>query len=157
METEDTPTQKDSHQTILRLISALFSAPYLPLSLLSFLAMVILTDFAYVLLREPLAYWYDYSREIVRPIGGFNFGPLPALGIHIVYIAVVWGILQILNRKISFILWSGLVLLHLSTFILVPPVCNYDLRRILPDWLCYFNRDVVTFVIGSIIGLVLSR
>jgi hypothetical protein len=157
METEDTPTQKDSHQTILRLISALFSAPYLPLRLLSFLAVVILTDFAYVLLREPLAYWYDYSREAVRPIGGFNFGPLPALGLHILYIAVVWGVLRILNRKVSFVLWFGLLLLHLSTFILVPPVCNYDLQRILPAWLCYFNRDLVTFVIGLIIGLVLSK
>jgi len=156
METNENPESRENHQTVLRLVTSLFKGPYLSFGLISFLALVVLTDYAYVLLREPLVYWFDYRREAIRAFGGFKTSPFLALGIYLFYIAIIWVVLRVLNRRISIVIWSGLLVLHLSSFIIVPPTCNYDTLRIFPAWLCYINRDVVNFVIGLILGLVLS-
>jgi len=53
MEANKNPEPKDIHQTILRLITGIFVGPYLPAGLIVFLALAILTDYTYVLIREP--------------------------------------------------------------------------------------------------------
>jgi len=158
METNENPEQKDIHQTILRLITGIFVGPYLPASLMVFLALAILTDYAYVLIREPKIYWIDYGREGVHAMGGFQFHPLVALAVYLIYGALILGILRILNRKISIIFWSAAVILHSSTFILVSPMCNNRTLQPFPYWfLCKYNNIIIPLIIGSIIGVALSK
>lgn len=156
MEINENPKQKDLRQAVVRLISNLLSGPFLPTSLLVLLALIVLTDYAYVLMREPLVYWYDYSRESITSLGWFQYGPFVAIGVYLVYIVVVWVILRNINRRVSIVIWSGLLVWHLSTFIIYPPTCNYDMLRLLPDQLCFIHPDIFIFVIGAIVGLVLS-
>jgi hypothetical protein len=158
MERNENPEAKDVHQKILRLVTGIFEGPYLPAGLMVFLALAILTDYTYVLIREPKMYWIDYSREALNAIGGYEFSPLIALGFYLIYIAVVWVVLRILNRKISIILWSGAVILHSSTFIKVSPICSKGNLQTFPYWfLCQYDFIIVPLIIGAIIGSVLSK
>jgi hypothetical protein len=158
METNENPEPKDLHQTILRLITGIFVGPYLPAGLIVFLALAILTDYTYVLIREPKIYWIDYSREALNAVGGYEFSPLIALGVYLIYISIVWVVLRILNRKISIILWSGATILHSSTFIKHSPVCGDAIVQTFPYWLlCQYDFLIVPLAIGAIIGVVLSR
>jgi hypothetical protein len=156
MELNEDPLPTEPNPLILRLVTKLFGRPNLPARLGVFLTLLILTDYAYSLLREPVIYWFDYSRTVHNPLAGFRFGPFVALAIYLVYAAVLWLVLRILNRKIAITLWGGFVLLHLSTFILYPPFCSYDAQQIFPDWLCHPDRNVVVFIIGLILGLALA-
>ncbi len=155
MEPNEDPTSNDTNPIILRMVKALFGKPYLPVRLVVFLVLVILTDFAYVLLREPAIYWFDYRRD-TNPLGAFRFGPFAALGIYLVYIAILWAVLRILNRKIAIALWGGFTLLHISTFILYPPSCSYATQLVFPSWLCQIDGAWVAIIIGIILGLALA-
>lgn len=158
METNQHPEPKDIHQTILRLITSIFVEPYLPTGLLVFLALAILTDFTYVLLREPKIYWIDYRQEALNAIGGYERGPLFALGFYLIYTALVWLLLRILNQKIALILWSGAVMLHASTFIKVSPLCGAVALQPIPyPFLCANSFLIVPLAIGAIVGVVLAR
>ncbi|HET9590235.1 MAG TPA: kelch repeat-containing protein [Anaerolineales bacterium] len=158
MEINETPKAGENHPIVLRFITSLFSGPYLSFGLLGFLALVVLTDYAYVLIREPKIYWIDYSREALNAVGGYEFGPLFALGFYLIYIALVWAVLRILNRKISIILWSAAVILHSSTFIKVSPICGSGTPQTFPYWLlCQYDFIIVPLTIGAILGIILSR
>ena len=156
MDANENQVLNDSNPTILRIVNALFGKPYIPIRLLVFLALAIITDYAYWLLREPAIYWFDYSQDITNPLVGFRFGPFVAMGICLGYVAVVVAVLRVLNRKVAFILWGGFVFFHLSSFILYPPSCSYEAQQILPIWLCHYDLNLIKFIIGTIVGLALA-
>lgn len=157
METKQNEMPNDPNPTILRVVTAVFGKPYLSVRLLAFLIFVIFTDFAYGLMREPAIYWLDYSQDVMNPIVGFRYGPFVAAGICIVYTAAICLLLRILNRRFGFAVWGGLVLLHLSSFILTPPSCTSDMQQTLPGWLCPPTDSLsVAFVIGALLGLILA-
>jgi hypothetical protein len=155
MEPNENQNSSDTNPIILRVVKGLFGKPYLPVRLVVFLVLVILTDYAYFLLREPATYWFDYRRD-TNLLGAFRFGPFAALGIYLVYIAILWAVLRILNRRIAIALWGGFTLLHISTFILYPPSCSYATQLVFPAWLCRIDGEWVAFIIGIILGLALA-
>ena len=158
METHETSESNENHPAILRLATGLFKGPYLPASLIVFLALAIITDYSYVLLREPKIYWLDYRREALNAVGGYQYHPLIALAVYLVYFLLLWAVLRILNRRVSIILWSGAVILHASTFIVHSPICDNGTPQLFPYWfLCRYSFLIVPLSIGAIIGLVLSR
>lgn len=154
MEAEKNDVPNEPSPTMLRVVNALFGKPHLPVRLLAFLVFIIFTDFAYGLLREPAIYWIDYKQDVMNPMVGFRFGPLAAVGVCILYSAILYAILRVLNRRIALPVWSGFVLLHISSFIVSPPAISCgDWQQFLPAWLCQINFYTIAFIGGLILGL----
>lgn len=146
--------QKGIRQTIQRKISGMFDGPYLPTGLILFFGEVVLTQFAYILILQPLPYWLDHSQGLKESLPIFVYGPFAALGIYLVYIAVMAAILSVLNRPIALVLWSAAVYGHLAVFSRVAAVCG---TGIFSGPLCNIFKYSVVLVIGLILGIALAR
>src|ERR1700690_143984 len=117
MESKETSTpalkepleQKGPRQAFLHLISALFGKPYLPFGLIFCFGAIALTQFAFILMNQPLTYWLDHSQGLQDWLPIFGFGPFAALGFYLVYIALMGAILSVLNRSPALVLWCAAV------------------------------------------------
>jgi hypothetical protein len=116
--THSPPEQPLRHRVSTRIaafVGALFGEPYLPISLLFWLAILISTESVLVLIGQLPGYWLDYDKAYyglpwLRQ--ALVITPWLFLTVMALYIVLVSGILAVLNRTAASILWLALCFIH---------------------------------------------
>jgi hypothetical protein len=96
-------------------VGNLFSDPYLPNSLLLWLAILLFTEGLLTLIGQPPAYWLDYNNAVYSLSWlqqALTISPWLFLAIVVLYVAVVGAIVALLNQTPASILWLALCFIH---------------------------------------------
>lgn len=139
-------------------LSELFHPPHLPNSLIIFAIVVVFTDAAIILMRQPAHYWIDYGSAggfvLVRMI--LKISPYLFIGLIFIYLILIAFILGVLNRRISLVAWMIVCNLHLID-VLMTTGCELNNIVTLSGNSCDAYQFGLAFLVTATMGLVLSR
>ncbi len=135
--------------------AAVFQSPYMPNGLIIATAIMIVFNALLILVGQNPIYWSDFSKAIsditwVRNL--LMLHPLAFAGACLLYLLIVWLILQVLTRSAALIVWMAAAFLHLS---LVLALLS-QIFKLNPDGENALLTVSQPILAGAVIGLLLS-
>lgn len=132
---------------------------HLPIELVVFAVVVILTDAAFAILDQPAEFWLDYNRAVLglEPLRQvLTISPWLLLSLGVVYALIIGAALRFLPRSLGLVIWTIVCVLHLGS-IKVNALCGLgQFYAIGNDAVCKGASYAVHIVLSALMGLVLA-
>lgn len=106
---------------LARTFAGLFTAPYLPTSLIRVGMALATASLALVLLGQPLLYWMDNSQgtsSLPFLSALLQTSPLAYLAAAVAYLALAWAVIGLLTRRLALVAWLTFAYVHLAHLLL---------------------------------------